>query len=541
MAVVGELSVLLSLIPKDFDKGLDLIQRLSSAAKMLLGVQAMKSVLGWVEHTAEAATHLNSLAQSMGLSVGKAQELGFVADASGSSLTQLSIGVNMLERKLRDFAAGRGGKALAADMAEIGIHSHQAAQMMLKEDGIMGAIDTISNKFAKMGNSGERVALADKMFGPKAARGMIADLSNPQRMAQLMAQRKAMGELDQKDVNNLRDLRTSMKVTEGTFQNMGATVLARLAPAFIRMAEAAQKWIVENKDIITGAFEAALKGIAFVFEIIGGIIDSVVQAVRWFAGVLKDVEDGSVGVTLAVAGIGAIILAFVIPAVVAWLSSMVTGLLLNIFLLGMMADAAIAAMLPFLPWILLIAAIAVGAYFVIKHWTAVKHFFSELWTSIVNGVKNTWEHIKNFGSDVADFFKGVWTGIGDALKAVFDWMTNLPVIKQILEAINWARGEQAEKNSAALGEDHPYLKGLLQATSSGVATSMYERPTGNVPAGSPGAGGGSAPASAMGGTNVTQNVNINGVAGAHDVPNAIAKSADILARRNAFAALTGGR
>jgi len=60
-------------------------------------------------------------------------------------------------------------------------------------------------------------------------------------------------------------------------------------------------------------------------------------------------------------------------------------------------------------WIVVgVAALGAGAYMLIKHWTAVKTFFTGFWNWISNIFGNAWSKFKNFGAKlISTFFEGI--------------------------------------------------------------------------------------------------------------------------------------
>jgi TP901 family phage tail tape measure protein len=90
---------------------------------------------------------------------------------------------------------------------------------------------------------------------------------------------------------------------------------------------------------------------------------------------------------------------------------------------------------------------------IIKHWDAIKGFFSNLWSNVTAGIKSTWNAMPGFFSGVwssvtagttaawnaiTGFFSNTWEGIKGAFTAAWDWIKNL-----LFGASDWVLGAVA--------------------------------------------------------------------------------------------------
>lgn len=92
------------------------------------------------------------------------------------------------------------------------------------------------------------------------------------------------------------------------------------------------------------------------------------------------------------------------------------------------AAKVLSAIMMVNPIVLIIAAIAAGAYLIISNWEKIKLWFSELWNKVKEYFYSAWEWIKNMFLDytphgliikhwgaISDFFVGLW----DSVKSIF--------------------------------------------------------------------------------------------------------------------------
>lgn len=232
-----------------------------------------RKVMDFAGHVVDGAAKTQAFAQGLGLTVQQVQELGFVAESSGSNMQQLSVGLGQYERQLRLLARGELGKHAKAAFAELGIHQQQAANAIRSPEGLMGSLDSLADRFHKMGDTAERGALGQQLFGARAGRSFLADISGGSaRINELMARRRQMGELDQKDIDNLRELRIRWSGIGTEIQATLAKVLANRVPQLLEDLRRLSDWIGSHREEIGHAFDVLLSVLRSVFKTIARII-----------------------------------------------------------------------------------------------------------------------------------------------------------------------------------------------------------------------------------------------------------------------------
>lgn len=123
------------------------------------------------------------------------------------------------------------------------------------------------------------------------------------------------------------------------------------------------------------------------------VISPIIGVIKTVIGVLSGIVGWFQQTEIAMWALGGVVIALLIPAVI----SMIVGLWGVVTGLGAIAVAAIAAALPFLPLILLGAAIGAIAFLIIKNWETLKQWFATAWQFIknvfagfINWVKSNW-------------------------------------------------------------------------------------------------------------------------------------------------------
>lgn len=102
------------------------------------------------------------------------------------------------------------------------------------------------------------------------------------------------------------------------------------------------------------------------------------------------------------------------------------------------AFSAVSKILMANPWILIITAIAVAVYFIIKHWDKIKEFFIKLWDKVKVIFDKTWKWIKTMflnytpqgliiknWDKIKTFFSGVWDKVKDIFSKTWKWIKNM--------------------------------------------------------------------------------------------------------------------
>jgi hypothetical protein len=429
---VGELYVLfgLQVDRKSWGEGMGMLNGLKRAATGLLAGLGVRAITHLVEHTTEAATHLVSLSQAMGMTIEQTQEWGYVAQQSGSNLKELSVGVNMFLRNLRLYSEGRGSKVLRDRFREIKLSSDDAKAALASPDGLQNALFKTSDALKGMGGNG-REATFTQLFGVRAGRAMLADLARGREgLEELMQRRRAMGELSKDDALGLRELGNRIKDVKMSFEALAAQVVARLAPQLLELAEAAAKWISENRDLLTGALANAIRLVAAGFEAVGAVIS-------WITDLIHSAMGGDDGAEAILIGIAVAIATFVIPA------------------LWGMAAPILAATWPFLAIAAAAALVAYGILKLIEYAPQIGEALGNAWEAVKDTARDAWEYLvglwdrfletmRNLGHDLIEAFHNAWETIKEEAAAALDWISRksreIPILGWLGEKLGEGAG-----------------------------------------------------------------------------------------------------
>lgn len=421
---VGELWVLFGLQPtKGWGEATKLLEGVKRAAMAVVTGQGIRAIAGLVTHATEAATHLVSMSQAMALTVEQTQEWGYVAEQSGSNLKELSVGFNMFLRNLQQYSQGKGSKNFAAHMRDLGVSATQAQLSFTTKDGFQNVLLKVSDGLHGMGNAAAK-ATHTLLFGARAGRAALADMSRgSDTLKEMFARRREFGELSGAEALKLRDLGNRAKDLKTSFGALASSVIAKLAPTFLEMADGALRWLSANKELVGGALTAALEAVAAVFGTIG-------EAVREVSDIIHRAFAGDEGAQATLIGLAAIIAAVVIPA------------------LWAMVFPIAAAAAPFIAIGIAVGLVAYGIMQLVKHAREIGGAFARPFISAWNSIKETFEDIGSWvmgvGDTIVNAFHNAWDLVKKEAVAAIQWISDkareIPVLGWIGEKIGQGAG-----------------------------------------------------------------------------------------------------
>ena len=363
----------------------------------------------------------------------------------------------MFVRNLKMLTLGGGSKMIRAQFAALGIDSEKAKKALSGPDGLNEVLLEVADRVQGMGRTGTTAALT-RLFGHDAGRAILADFARGRKgIEELMQRRRGMGLISEQDAKNTRDLDNRIKDIKTSFSALGAIVVAQLAPSLIEMAKSAAKWMSDNKDLISGALVVAVKVLAMSFRELGHVIAFVGYIVR-------QVQEGNPLVIAALTALGALIFAWVLPALqeaaiaFVFVSAMALQFAIDtvasvLTSLGEMAaafqavalaaiEAGIDMIVAFAPFIALgvaiaaiITAIIYGIVLIVQNWQQVKDAFVKTWHEAVQAGEDFLDWIESLPGVVWDAVKAAGRFIIDEIGKAFDW-----VVAKAKSTWHWLEG-----------------------------------------------------------------------------------------------------
>jgi hypothetical protein len=238
-----------------FSTGLSALQNevksFSSEVKnMLAGGFAVGSLFEGLKGAIEKGDQLQDVAEKFGISASKLQMLGNAASVYGSSVENISAGLNKLS--LAQQKATSGDEGLIATFKEVGV-SIEDLKSMGPEDIFL----KISDSFASGANDGRQFVLVNELLG-KAQTDLIKVMN--QGSAAIIDQGNAMGVWSDETISSLSAASDTIKTLQNLFTVAFGNIASFLTPAIT----AYQKFIevivlagVASKEVLAGNFSGA--------------------------------------------------------------------------------------------------------------------------------------------------------------------------------------------------------------------------------------------------------------------------------------------
>ena len=355
--------------------------------------------VGLVAATANAVKlgdELVALSKKTGVGIESIQRLQYAAKQSGVSADAMTGSLTKMQKSV---AAGlSGNKKMAKAWTALGI-SVKDLQTLSPEQLFLKTATAISN----ISNPTYKAAAATAVYGKSGVELIPVLNEGAAGIAKLGDELAATGAIMTTDTalaaKKFSDIMLKM---EQYIQGIAFSVLGELLPAMTGAADATDKWLAANKAWIVEEVTWVVRGLASAAKALYKIIKNDVLPI------VKSMKPVWTAVTSVIGKGNAVLLALVsvvAPGVIGALFGIGKAVLaLGVALVANPIGAAIIAV---------VAAIAVAAYLIWKHWDTIKKTF---WEAI--------EWIKGVGRDFTIGFWKDW----DAIKKTF-W-----------EAIEWIKG-----------------------------------------------------------------------------------------------------
>ena len=313
-----------------------------------------------LQRNANAGDEAVKAAQRYGVTITDWQRLVYAAESA--DITVQDLGGSLKDLSKRAVAAATGNQKMAVWFRRAGV---SVTDMTGKMKPTRQLLEELADKFAAMPDGAKKTALAVALLGDNGAQ-MIPWLNGGAKaMRAAGKEAEALGLVNEKLARDQALFNDQIKnvghATRGAFNAISSAVL----PVLNELLPQLRDWIVANRELIASKarefmadFRAALPGI--------------VQGVRDVAGAIAMLARGINAVAQFFGG-----WKVVMVAVAAFMGAQ---LVLSIVAVSKAFYAlGVAMMATPVGWILAgVAALAAGAYLIIKNWERVKKFFADL-------------------------------------------------------------------------------------------------------------------------------------------------------------------
>jgi minor tail protein len=265
---------------REFTHGLDeaqgKLEEFGAMGAAAIGAAVVAIGVGLTALTAHVATEtaeMNELAESVGLTAEKFQELSAVATFTGASQEKLATGVRILSSKLDE--AANGGKQAVQLFHSLGVATKDSSGNVRTAGDVMG---DVSAKFAGMEASAKRTHLAVQLFG-RSGTALIPMLTKSAEETQGLIQKaRDLGAImSGEDVESLKKFHESLNVAGMAVAGLQNKIALAFLPYAQKMSTALNNlWeklapklipaIQEVVRVIGSAFIGALKTAEFALK-----------------------------------------------------------------------------------------------------------------------------------------------------------------------------------------------------------------------------------------------------------------------------------
>jgi|Deesub1362A_J573_1020465.scaffolds.fasta_scaffold00715_16 TP901 family phage tail tape measure protein len=366
----------------------------------------------------DALTRIGGSAKMFGLSATQAAALADAMLAQGETSETAGTAINAMLNRL--MAAGTQGRRFQEALQKIKFNA-KALKAAIQRDA-QGALTGLLNRLAEI-DKGQRMEVLEGLFGLEHASKiakLVNNLSKYQAILKLTAKEQSYaGSMQREFVNRSRTTANQLQLLANQADNAATSLGESLLPA-LRALIAPVRWALgifsnlqKRFPLLTSAtfsFTGGVLGAVAAFKLLRMAKSFVVGGLKeiWFAAkdawlAMKGLTWASIQARLSLIRQKAVAVALAVKqwvvagATKAWAAAQ---WLLNAAMNANPIGLIIAG----------VAALAAGAYLMIKHWKKVKTFFLDLWAGIKRAFLNTilW---------ILDKVQGVarWLGLGDAV------------------------------------------------------------------------------------------------------------------------------
>lgn len=263
---------------KSFSAGEKMIGGIKKGLAALAAYSTVKIGFGFVKEIADAADHLDELAQKTGVPVETLQELGYAAGFSGVSIEQLGGALGTLARTMD--RAQRGSKEQASAFKAAGVSYKDAAGNLRPVDDVLG---DLADRFAAMPDGPKKSALAVRVFRG-AGRDLIPVLNEGREgLAKLREEfRKSGAMIDGPTAESFAGFNDDMDRLHHQVYGLKVQIVSALLPGLKLLVKGALEWVKANRQLIVDKITASLKVLASVLRTVYEALAPVVATMYQF-------------------------------------------------------------------------------------------------------------------------------------------------------------------------------------------------------------------------------------------------------------------
>lgn len=403
--VVGELFVKLGLIPdKNWAKGHILIGGITKAVRALVNADTVHAIKDAVNEVVELGGKLQDTADATQTNVEELQELGYAASQSGGDFESVAGALGMLTKNM--YQAANGNKAQAEAFAAAGIAIRDEEGKLRPAADVM---EDIAEHLSSLDNESEKMGVGVELMGKKFQSVAPMMFAGREEISKLRKEARDLGVVMSKDdVGALDNFGDDMGRVKAVVQGLKQQFVVALIPALQKLLTGLLEWMKANRELARETVTKVASALATALGYLGKAIVFVVDNWKAFAALLAA---------------GAMISAFVsIIKMVMWFKAVQTR-------------AAIQAVIN---WIMILGPILLIAAAIVALGVLIYKYRDRL-ANVARRVKAVFlsviEWFRRIPGRIKDVFVSIGESIKEAFRAAFEWVGNLPIIKQLRQLV----------------------------------------------------------------------------------------------------------
>lgn len=212
------------------------ITSLTPAVKGLIAAFTVGAIVSFTKKLADQADQLDKLSTRLGASTEALSELKFVADQSGISFQNMTLGLQRMNRRISEAAKG-SGEAKAA-LKELDISARDLNQLPLDQQ-----FEVIAEALSKLKNSSDRTRLAMRFFDSEGVALTQTMKNGAQGIRDMRKQARELGlSLSQKDIKAIVKAKDEIAKMISIIETFGIKALGVFAEKFNSLSATLDKF-----------------------------------------------------------------------------------------------------------------------------------------------------------------------------------------------------------------------------------------------------------------------------------------------------------
>lgn len=272
---------------------------IAAAAITAASVAIGGGLIAFVKPVAEEYDKLIKVADRVGVSFEKLQELGFAAEQSGSTLDGLAAGLTEITKRLGEAERGTGRAKKALD--DYGLSAVDSSGKAKKADEFLIELADVFTRLTEA----QQVDLASKLGLDQGLMTMLK--SGREGIVQLMEQKRRLGVVDEEQARAAERFNDQLNATVTGVKNLRDRVALSLLPVLTRWLESMENWIVANREVLRQGLERAAAGLARVLESVARMGAAAARTIGWVATEVERLTGISMSTLVGAAGFGLLI------------------------------------------------------------------------------------------------------------------------------------------------------------------------------------------------------------------------------------------